>query len=86
MCGRRSSRLSRLISAAHGEFVQDSTLTGNDDSERAELTLRVAAERLSEVLNELRLLGEVRTERVGGDDVTERVVDLEARLKKRTAG
>ena len=47
----------------------------------ANLTLRVAATRLSEVLNELRQLGQVQAEKASGEDVTAQVVDLEARLR-----
>ncbi len=48
---------------------------------QASLTLRVAADRLSEVLNQLRQLGEVRAEDSHGEDVTSQVVDLDARLR-----
>jgi hypothetical protein len=72
----------QLASEAHGEYVQDSALTGADDKQlQANLTLRVAAERLSDVLNELRQLGKVRSERTDGEDVTSRAVDLDARLR-----
>ena len=70
-----------LISAAHGEYVQDSALRGQGNSARAELTLRVAVDRLSEVLDRLRGLGEVRSERANSDDVTDQAVDLDARIR-----
>ena len=70
-----------LISEAKGEYVQDSGITGRAEKMQANLTLRVAAERLPEVLNELRQLGEVRSEKTTGEDVTTQVVDLEARLR-----
>ena len=41
----------------------------------------MAAGRLGEVLNALRELGEVKSVRKGGQDVTTQVVDLEARLR-----
>jgi hypothetical protein len=72
----------QLASEAHGEYVQNSALTGADDKQlQANLTLRVAAERLSDVLNELRQLGKVRSERNDGEDVTSQAVDLDARLR-----
>jgi Domain of unknown function (DUF4349)/Putative zinc-finger len=43
-------------------------------------TLRVPAERLDAALTALKRLGQVVEESQGGDDVTEQVVDLEARL------
>jgi hypothetical protein len=74
-------KASQLLSEAQGEFVQDSSLTGEGSRTEANLTLRIAAERLPEVLNELRALGEVRSEKITGEDVTGQVVDLEARLR-----
>jgi len=70
-----------LISEAKGEYVQDSGITGSGEKMQANLTLRIAAERLPEVLNELRQFGEVRSEKTTGEDVTTQVVDLEARLR-----
>ncbi len=70
-----------ISNAAAGEFVEDSGLTGEGKAVSGNLTLRVAAERLPEVLNQLRELGEVTSEAVRGDDVTAQVVDLEARLR-----
>jgi hypothetical protein len=73
-----------LVEEAMGEFVQDSALTGTDQQMQANLTLRVDAQRLPELLNELRGVAEVVSERVGGQDVTSQVVDLEARLRNET--
>jgi hypothetical protein len=69
-----------VVSEAHGEYVQESSVTGDERQLQASLTLRVTAERLSDVLNELRTLGKVRAETSGGEDVTTQVVDTEARL------
>lgn len=44
------------------------------------LTLRIPTERFSAVMGELEGLGEVRSQRVDTEDVTERVVDLESRI------
>jgi len=74
-------KASQLLSEARGEYVQDSSLTGEGVHTEASLTLRVAADRLPEVLNELRQLAEVRSEKITGEDVTGQVVDLEARLR-----
>jgi hypothetical protein len=70
-----------VLSEARGEYVEGSELTGTGKEAQAHLTLRVAAERLDAVLNQLRQLGEVRAERVEGQDVTAQVVDVEARLR-----
>lgn len=69
-----------LVQEAGGEYAEDSSLTGSGREMQANVTLRVAAGRLSEVLVELRQLGEVRSERIEGQDVTAQAVDLDARL------
>ena len=74
-------KVSMLISDAHGEFIEESSLTGDDDVGNASIVLRVRADRLSNVLNDLRTLGEVREESLRGDDVTSQVVDINARLR-----
>ena len=70
-----------VLNEARGEYVESSELTGTGKDAQAHLTLRVTAERLDDVLNQLRQLGEVRSERVEGQDVTAQVVDVEARLR-----
>ena len=70
-----------LVRDATGEYVQDSALTGEGATAYANLTLRVAADRLHAVLQALRELGTVTVERTEGQDVTAQVVDLEARLR-----
>ncbi|MBL1216061.1 MAG: DUF4349 domain-containing protein [Planctomycetes bacterium] len=74
-------KASMAIREAGGEYIQDSSLTGEGQHAQANLTLRVAAGRLPEVLRELRELGEVDSERVTGDDVTAQMVDIDARLR-----
>ena len=70
-----------VVNEALGEYVQDSSLTGSGDTAYGSLTLRVTAERLPKVLNDLRDLGVVAAERREGQDVTAQVVDLDARLR-----
>ncbi len=74
-------KATQLLSEARSEYLEASSLTGTGDEMQASLTLRVAADRLSEVLNQLRQLGEVRSEDSRGEDVTSQVVDLDARLR-----
>jgi len=73
-------RCTQLLSEVHGEFIESSSLTGSGVKARANLTMRVATSRLSQVLNDLRQLGTVRSEESRGEDVTDQVVDIEARL------
>ena len=75
------AKAAHLISEARGEFVESSSLTGDGPAARANLTLRVAADRLGEVLTGLRELGVVISENTTGEDVTNQVVDVEARLR-----
>lgn len=75
------AKAAHLVSAARGEFVQESSLTGLEPHLQGQLALRVAADRLSDVLNGLRELGKVRSETSGGEDVTVQVVDVESRLR-----
>ncbi|MEE8169730.1 MAG: DUF4349 domain-containing protein [Phycisphaerae bacterium] len=74
-------KAAHLISEAEGEYVEQSSISGSGVEAAANLTLRVSARRLSDVLNELRKLGDVRSEHGEGRDVTGQVVDVEARLR-----
>jgi len=69
------------VSEARGEFTQESSLSGEAERATANLTLRVAADRLDTLLGELRKLGTIVSERSSGQDVTTQAVDLEARLR-----
>lgn len=71
----------QIISPARGEFVEDSKIAGEGPTATADLTLRVAADRLPEAMNHLRALGAVANENTSGDDVTNQAVDLDARLR-----
>lgn len=75
------AKVGLLVSEAEGEYVEASTLSGDGASAMGQLTLRVSAARLSRVLNELRTMGKVTSENAGGEDVTDKVVDLEARIR-----
>jgi hypothetical protein len=75
------AKAAHLISDAQGEYVQDSSLTGEGRTTQGQLTLRIALPRLSAVLDELRQLGTVRSETSGGEDVTAQAVDLDARIR-----
>jgi anti-sigma factor RsiW len=64
-----------------GGFVGQVDVTGSRGAPRSlRATLRVPAARLDATLAELKKLGQVVAESQGGDDVTEQIVDLEARL------
>ena len=48
---------------------------------RSMLTFKVAPDDFQEALSRLGSIGEIRTQNVSADDVTERIVDLESRIK-----
>ncbi len=70
----------QLVSEARGEYVETANVHSSSGSPQAELVLRVEASRLESVLSDLRELGEVLSERIDAEDVTDRIVDLDARL------
>lgn len=74
-------KLQHLTHPETGEYVERSALRGTGKDAYAEITLRVAAGRLSEALNEIRGIGKVESEQSGGRDVTTEVVDVESRLR-----
>lgn len=75
------SKAAMLVSEAHGEYIEESSITGEADRQQATLKLRVRSDRMSAVLQSLRDLGTVTEESHTGDDVTTQVVDIEARLR-----
>lgn len=75
------ARVQHLVQPAGGEYVEQSSISGEEENTTATLTLRIAADRLSDALNQLRDLGTVISEQQGGQDVTAQAVDLEARLR-----
>lgn len=75
------AKAAHLVSEAGGEFVENSSLTGDGKTAQGNMTLRVAAARVGEVMNKLRELGTVKSENTSGEDVTTQVVDVEARIR-----
>jgi len=74
------SAVERIVADAGG-FVGRLELSGErGDTRSLRATVRVPSDRLGQVLAALRQLGKVQAESQGADDVTEQVVDLNARL------
>ncbi len=76
--------VARAIALAErgGGFVSNSESHGvGEDVDLAQATLRVPSNRFEGLLAELRGEGELLSEQLGGDDVTEQYVDLSARLR-----
>ncbi len=74
-------RVTEVARSQGGFVVSSSTSSTGEAPARAELTLRVPAERFDAARAALAELGEVRSLQVGGDDVTAQLVDLDARLR-----
>lgn len=70
-----------LIKPERGEYVQDSVLSGSGQAMTARVVLRVDPARLAEAMQASRGLGELAAEQTGGDDVTERLTDLDAQIR-----
>ena len=78
----------RIAAEALGGFVESSTVSGDDEDAFAEVTIRVPQEVFPEALDRVRRIGEVRSEDLRAQDVTEQFIDLNARLRSalRTEG
>ena len=72
----------RALTERLGGFVAHSSRTGNGDPDdgHVQLVLRIPSDSLDAALDSLGALGKVRSRMVSSDDVTEQVVDLEARV------
>jgi hypothetical protein len=74
------SAVERIVVDAGG-FVGRLDVSGErGDTRSLRATVRVPSDRLAQVLTALRQLGKVQAESQGADDVTEQMVDLNARL------
>ena len=74
------AELEKLL-ARHHAFASQMTLDkSNDASPSLDATLQVPSDELDALLGELRGLGRVTTETLGGEDVSDQHVDLAARL------
>ena len=72
----------KALVAAEGGFVAAANVWREENLVRAQLTLRVPAERMDPLLAEIKKLAvRVEREQSGGQDVTEEYIDLEARLR-----
>jgi hypothetical protein len=70
------SRLERAVTSLAGHVARLEAREGS----RAEYSLRVPADRLDALMDSAATLGKVESRTVGAEDVTEQVIDTEARL------
>ena len=71
----------KVVAESFGGFVERLSSFGNDDRQSASMTVRVPQAQFEAALDQIRLLGDVQSENIGSDDVSEQFIDLEARLK-----
>ncbi|HHX73847.1 MAG TPA: DUF4349 domain-containing protein [Firmicutes bacterium] len=69
------------MAKAAGGYLAKSSVYGTDEMRRAEMSVRLPAEKLEQFLAEIKKLGKVRSSSTGEDDVTLHYVDLEARIR-----
>ena len=70
----------RTIAEGLGGFVERLSSSGNEDRQQASITIRVPQAQFFNALDQLSALGEVQSQNVGSDDVSEQFIDLQARL------
>ena len=71
----------RTIAESVGGFVEQLTSTGVEERQQSTITIRIPQPEFFNVFDRIKLLGKVLNENAGSEDVTERFIDLEARLK-----
>jgi hypothetical protein len=69
------------LAQAKGGFVQNSFLKRGEGARVASYTLRVPAPAFNNLLEEIEKIGEVEQRELGGQDVTEEYVDVDARRR-----
>lgn len=78
-------KMLKLVADAGGYVAEASSAETPNQPRRADVTVRVPADKLSSVLEGLRGLGRVANEQLSSEEVTAQVVDLEARLRNSRA-
>ena len=71
----------RAIAESLGGFVEQLSSPGGAEQQRATMTIRVPQAQFFTALEHIEALGKVLSKNMGSEDVSERFIDLEARLK-----
>lgn len=79
------TELLSIVDQAGGYVASASVAAAAGGAQRGDLTLKVPAAQLSQVLERIRALGRVTLEKLSTEEVTDQVVDLEARLRNSRA-
>ena len=75
----------RVIAKSAGEFIETLSTSGGADPDRGSATIRVPGSTFFDAMSRIKALGQVTGEQVDSDDVTEEVIDLDARLRSEQA-
>jgi hypothetical protein len=75
------SKLRHVMDAEGGYITNSDFVETPNQPKRANLVLRIPAVKLATILGQVRELGRVKEEHMSSEEVTEQVVDVEARLK-----
>ena len=70
----------RAIAEGAGGFVEQLSSFGVDEFKETTMSIRVPQDEFFSVFEQIKALGKVQSENAGSEDVTERFIDLEARL------
>ncbi len=70
----------RVIAEAHGGFIVTLSTSGVGSRQSASITVRVPQDRFDAALEQLSWLGDVPSQHISSEDVTEEFIDLKARL------
>jgi hypothetical protein len=69
-----------IVAARYGGYVESSSMAGAR-ARSGDLVLRIPSERFDEAMRDIRDLGTVKQEAISGQVVSDRFIDLEARLR-----
>ena len=70
----------RRIAESLGGFVEQLSSSGGANSQQANITVRVPQDQFFTAVERLKGLGEVQNQNLGSEDVSERFIDIKARL------
>ncbi|MEM2122417.1 MAG: DUF4349 domain-containing protein [Candidatus Bathyarchaeia archaeon] len=71
----------RSLAEAYGGYVAGTSRSSYGMQARAEITIRIPQERFHEAVRQIEGYGKVLDEHTGSEDITERYIDLKARLE-----
>ena len=79
------SKQVQSVIEAMGGFVESLSISGKPNNQQASMTLRVPQSQFFAAVDSIDDLGEVLSRNLGSEDVSERFIDLEARIKSATS-